>query len=135
MKKILKNEYFQIIAGIIFGIILISLFINKKTFLGIFAIIGIFFVIFNVIRLINVLTGEKTDFKKLAKGTILIPIILGLFIGLIAYEFKHLENTVNNHQIFQQFGLYGFFFAAFFIVFRYFNKRKGNRKILSLIHI
>ena len=128
MNRILKNDYFQIAVGILFGIILLILFIDKKTFLGVFAIIGSFFIILNLIRLINVLNGNKTDLKKLIKGTILAPIILGLFIGIVVNEFKHLGNTINDSEIFKDFGIYGLIFAIFIVVLRYSFKPKENRK-------
>ncbi|WP_418510817.1 hypothetical protein [Corallibacter sp.] len=127
-KKIFKNEYYQIIAGIVFGLILIGVFINKKMFLSVFAIIGAFFIILNLIRLIDVLNGNKTNLKKLIKGTILAPVILGLFVGFVGNEFKHLGNTINDSEIFKEFGIYGLIFAIFIVILRYSFKPKENRK-------
>ncbi len=128
MNKILKNEYFQITAGVIFGIILLILFIDKKSFLGIFAFVGFFFIILNIIRLIDVLNGKKSDLKKLIKGTVVAPILLGSFIGFVANEFKHLGNTINNSEIFKEFGIYGLILAVFIVILRYRFKPKENRK-------
>lgn len=128
MNKILKNEYFQIAVGILFGIILLTLFIYKKGFLGIFAIVGFFFILLNIIRLIDALNGKKSDLKKLIKGTVVAPIILGLFIGFVANEFKHLGNTINDSEIFKEFGIYGLIFAIFIVILRYNFKPKENRK-------
>ena len=127
-KKIFKNEYYQIIAGIVSGLILISVFINKKMFLSVFAIIGAFFIILNLIRLIDVLNGNKTNLKKLIKGTILAPIILGLFVGFVGNEFNHLGNTINDYQIFRDFGIYGFFLAIIIALISYSIKPKEKRK-------
>ncbi|WP_418510267.1 hypothetical protein [Corallibacter sp.] len=127
-KKIIKNEYYQIIAGIVFGLILIGVFINKKMFLSVFAIIGAFFIILNLIRLIDVLNGNKTNLKKLIKGTVLAPIILGLFVGFVGNEFKHLENTINDSEIFREFGIYGLIFSIFIVILRYSFKPKESRK-------
>ncbi len=128
MNKILKNEYFQIVVGVIFGIILLILFIDKKSFLGIFAFVGFFFIILNIIRLIDVLNGKKSDLKKLIKVTVVAPIILGSFIGFVANEFKHLGNTINDSEIFKEFGIYGLIFAVFIVILRYSFKPKENRK-------
>jgi len=128
LNKIVKNEYFQIIAGVIFGIILLILFIDKKSFLGIFAFVGFFFIILNIIRLIDVLNGKKSDIKKLIKGTVVAPILLGSFIGFVANEFKHLGNTINDSEIFKEFGIYGLILAVFIVLLRYSFKPKENRK-------
>jgi hypothetical protein len=128
LNRILKNEYFQIAVGILFGIILLILFIDKKSFLGIFAFIGFFFILLNIIRLIDVLNGKKSDLKKLIKGTVIVPLILGTFIGIVASEFKHLGNTVNQSTIFIEFGVYGLILAISIVILRYFIKSKGNRK-------
>ena len=128
MNRILKNEYFQIAVGILFGIILLILFIDKKSFLGIFAFIGFFFILLNIIRLIDVLNGKKSDLKKLIKGTVIAPLILGTFIGIVASEFKHLGNTVNQSTIFREFGVYGLILAISIVILRYFFKSKENRK-------
>ena len=139
MNKIHKNEYFQIAVGIVFGIILLSLFINNKTFLGVFGIVGFFFILFNIIRLIDVLNGKKSDLKKLIKATVIAPMILGLFIGIVANELKHLGNTINSSEIFKEFGIYGLIFAIFIVLLRYRFKPKKSRSfsfsnlILSLI--
>ena len=128
MNKLLKNEYFQIAVGILFGIILLILFSDKKSFLGIIAFVGFFFVILNIIRLIDVLNGKKSDLKKLIKGTVIVPIILGSFIGFVANEFKHLGNTINDSEIFKEFGIYGLIFAIFIVILRHSFKSKENRK-------
>jgi uncharacterized protein YacL len=128
LNKILKNEYFQIAVGVIFGIILLILFIDKKSFLGIFAFVGFFFIILNIIRLIDVLNGKKSGLKKLIKGTVVAPIIIGSFIGFVANEFKHLGNTINDSKIFKEFGIYGLIFAVFIVILRYSIKPKENRK-------
>jgi hypothetical protein len=128
LNKILKNEYFQIVVGILFGIILLILFIDKKSFLGIFAFVGFFFILLNIIRLIDVLNGKKSDLKKLIKGTVIAPILLGLFIAFVASEFKHLGNTINDYKISREFGIYGLLFAIFIVILRYSFKPKENRK-------
>jgi len=128
LNKILKNEYFQIALGILFGIILLILFIDKKGFTGIFAIVGFFFILLNLIRLIDVLNGKKSDLKKLILGTVIAPMILGLFVGFVAGEFKHLGNTINNSKIFKEFGIYGLIFAIFIVILRFSFKPKENRK-------
>ncbi|WP_179007845.1 hypothetical protein [Winogradskyella forsetii] len=98
-------------------------------FLSVLAIIGSFFIILNLIRLIDVLNGNKTNLKKLIKGTILAPIILGLFVGFVGNEFKHLGNTINDYQIFRDFGIYGLFLAIFIVLISYSFKPKEKRKI------
>ena len=128
MNRILKNEYLQIAVGILFGIILLILFIEKKTFIGVFAIVGFFFILLNLIRLIDVLNGKKSDLKKLIKWLVIAPIIIVLFIGIVANEFKHLGNTLNDSEIFQEFGIYGLIFAIFIVVFSYSFKPKKNQK-------
>ncbi len=128
MNKLLKNEYFQIVIGILFGIILLILFFDKKGFLGIFAFVGFFFILLNIIRLIDVLNGKKSDLKKLIKGTVIAPIIIGLFIGFVANEFNHLGNTINDSKVFKEFGIYGLLFGIFIVILRYSFKPKENRK-------
>jgi len=128
LMKVLKNEYFQIILGIVFGIVLVSLFFNNKTLLGIFAVIGIFFIILNIIRLIDALNGKKTSLIKLIKQTVLAPVLAGLFVGIIAIEFGYLGNTINDSQIFKEFGIYGLCFAVFIVVLRYSFQPKEHRK-------
>jgi hypothetical protein len=128
LNRILKNEYFQIAVGILFGIILLILFIDKKSFLGIFAFVGFFFILLNVIRLIDVLNGKKSDLKKLIKGSVIAPILLVSFISLVVNEFKHLGNTINDYEIFRDFGIYGLIFAVFIIIISYSFKSKENRK-------
>ena len=88
----------------------------------------VFFIILNLIRLIDVLNGNKTNLKKLIKGTILAPIILGLFVGFVGNEFKHLGNAINDYQIFSDFGIYGFFLAIIIILLSYSIKPKEKRK-------
>ena len=128
MHKTLKNEYFQIAVGILFGTTLLILFVEKKGLYGIFAIIGFFFILLNLIRLIDALNGKKSDLKKLIKGTVIAPIILGTFIGFVANEFRHLGNTINDSEIFKEFGLYGLIFAIFIVILIYSLKQKENRK-------
>jgi len=128
LKRILKNEYFQIAVGILFGIILLTLFIDKKSFVGIFAFVGFFFILLNIIRLIDVLNGKKSDLKKLIIGTVIAPLILGAFIGVVVSAFNYLENTVNGSEIFKEFGIYGLIFAIFIVILRYRFKPKENRK-------
>jgi hypothetical protein len=128
LNRILKNEYFQIAVGILFGIILLILFIDKKSFLGIFAFVGFFFILLNIIRLIDVLNGKKSDLKKLIKGSVIAPILLVSFISFVANEFKHLGNAINDYDIFRDFGIYGLIFAVFIIIISYSFKSKENRK-------
>jgi uncharacterized protein YacL len=127
LNKTLKNEYFQIVVGILFGIIFLILFIDKKGFIGIFAIVGVFFIALNIIRFIDVLNGKKSDLKKLINGIVIVPLIVGLFIGTVINEFEHLGNTINESEIFKEFGIYGLIFAVFIVVLYSF-KLKENRE-------
>ena len=128
MHKTLKNEYFQIAVGILFGTTLLILFFEKKGLYGIFAIVGFFFILLNLIRLIDVLNGKKSNLKKLINWTVIAPIIIGTFIGFVANEFKHLGNIINDSEIFKEFGLYGLIFAIFIVILKYSLKPKENRK-------
>jgi MFS family permease len=128
LHKTLKNEYFQIAVGILFGTTLLILFFEKKGLYGIFAIVGFFFILLNLIRLIDVLNGKKSNLKKLINWTVIAPIIIGTFIGFVANEFKHLGNIINDSEIFKEFGLYGLIFAIFIVILKYSLKPKENRK-------
>lgn len=128
LKEILKNVYFQITFGIALGIILMSIFINKNSFFGVFAFIGFYLITLNIIRLIDALNGKKTDLKNLIKGIILIPLILGTFIGIVANELKHLGNTINGSQVFKEFGMYGLCLTVLILVLIHVFISKKNRK-------
>jgi hypothetical protein len=128
LHKTLKNEYFQIAVGILFGTTLLILFFEKKGLYGIFAIVGFFFILLNLIRLIDVLNGKKSNLKKLINWTVIAPIIIVTFIGFVANEFKHLGNIINDSEIFKEFGLYGLIFAIFIVILKYSLKPKENRK-------
>lgn len=53
---------------------------------------------------------------------------MGLFVGFVGNEFKHLGNTINDSEIFREFGIYGLIFAIFIVILRYSFKPKENRK-------
>ncbi len=136
IRKILYNSYFKIVFGIVFGIILISVFINKNSFLGIFAIIGILFIIYNLISLINLFNGKKTSLKIPPIGAISSVLTFLLVIGLFSRETKFLENTLKDTEIFSIFGFYGLCSAALFVFinYKYLSKKIDfSTIILSLI--
>lgn len=95
LMKLLNNEYFQIITGIIIGILLIIVFFNNDTVFQIITIIGLLLLISSIIRLIDIARGKSTDLQKLYKQMVLGPILLSSFLGLGIVGFKQLGKTIN----------------------------------------
>ena len=127
LKQVLKNQYFQIIAGLLFGVQLIILFIDKKSYLGFIGIIGAVFIMANIIRLIDTLNGKKTDLKTFVLGTFLIPLLIGLFLGAWSNEFEHLDHIINGSELFEEFMVYGLITAIITAVYRYYSSPIINR--------
>lgn len=128
IKKILNNEYVQIVTGLLFGIFLFFFFINKNSFLGLISIIGFLLIIANIIRLIDATYGRKTNLKNLFIGLFLAPFLLGLFLGTVVNMFEHLENTINGSDLFFEFGTYSILAAVIVTIISYSLKPKETRK-------
>lgn len=119
LKKLLTNIYLQIAFGILVGIVLLILFVDKEGIISFFGLVGVVFIIINVIRLIDVLNRKRTDLKDLIIGYVIYPLALGSFIAINIAGFEQLTKTMNGYGIFKNFGILGFTFSVFIEVFRY----------------